>query len=324
MNDTLKQRCKLFMSNRDIIKENFGWESIYMYPLCANIFVTKNQTVDVERMQEYRKLLKQRTNIFSSFRRTSKLATISYLAVDENPEEKMNNLVKVYKLLTNVFYASESLPVTALIITDLADPEDYEYIVGRTRRIYDLMKEQHRFLTSTEDCTLAAILAFSEKKKHQLIDDMVSCFKILSEYFDSKNAVQSLTHVLTLGAGTAEEKCRRTIELYETLKSNGYNYGTEYELPALGVLALLPADIEKLAYDMIDVDDYLCKKTGFNAFGVGVKQRLMYAGMLVSEDYIEAPEKHEMNAGVINSTIAFVIAQEAAMCAAIAAHSVLH
>ena len=36
--NTLQKRCELFIQNRDAIKKDFGWESIYIYPLCAAIF----------------------------------------------------------------------------------------------------------------------------------------------------------------------------------------------------------------------------------------------------------------------------------------------
>ena len=102
--------------------------------------------------------------------------------------------------------------------------------------------------------------------------------------FFSGNAVQSLSHVLALGDGRAEEKCSRTLLLYDRLKERGYKYGTDYELPTLGVLALSESDLMEIVTEMTDTDDFLAKQKGLGNWSIGRKQRLMYTGMLVQGD----------------------------------------
>ena len=41
MRDELQKRCQLFIENRDIVKYAFGWESAYIYPLCASLYTIK-------------------------------------------------------------------------------------------------------------------------------------------------------------------------------------------------------------------------------------------------------------------------------------------
>lgn len=319
MRETLEAKCRLFISNRDVIKSNFAWESAYMQPLSASMFTEKNRGVNVERMEQCKELLRQQTGLFSNFRGNIRLAAISLLALDENPEERLKNTLSVYEKLKKEFFSSTYLPVASLMITGIAKPEEYDNIIKRTRHIYELMKEEHPFLTSGEDSSFAALLAMSEKSDEELIMDMEECYNILKCQFFSGNAVQSLSHVLTLGQESAEEKCRCAMEIFEGLRTQGYRYGTNYELATLGVLALLNTDVEQLIGDMIEVDEYLREQRGFGIFGIGSKQRLMYAGILVADEYIKNGEKYTMHTATINGALSIMIAQQTAMCAAVAA-----
>lgn len=321
MRDTLSRSCKSFIENRDAIKSAFGWESAYLYPVCAAIFTDKGKTVNIEYMKQCRDILKEQTGIFSNFRGTGKLVMISMLAADGNPEGKLKQALQVYDALKEHFFSSQYLPVASMVIANLAEPGRYGEIAVRTRHIYNLMKEEHPFLTSSEDSVFAALLALSNLTDEQVVEETESCYELLKAEFFSGNAVQSLSHVLALGEGTPQEKCRRTMELYRGLREKGYKYGTGYELATLGVLALLPAELSQVMQDIMEADDFLAGQRGYGIFGVGRKQRLMHAGMLVSGDYIDTDTNQTMNSAAIGGTISLIVAQQAAMCAAIAASS---
>lgn len=319
MKESLLKRCELFIRNRNIIKENLPWESTYMYPLCASIFTERNMSIDIIHMKECRFLLKDKVNVFSNFRGISKMAVISLLTVDTNPDKKIENVLHVYELLKNEFFTSPYLPITAFVIANSVSPEQYKEIASRTRYIYNLMKKEHPLLTSREDSIYATLLALSDQKEERLITEIERCYDILKPKFFSGNAVQSLSHLLALGEGSATVKCRRFLDLYQALKTNGCKFGTNYELPILGVLSLLDIDIPTLIQDIAEVDRYLHNQKGFGAFGIGKKQRLMYAAMLIANEHFDLLPDQAMHMSAINGTITMVIAQQAAMCAAIAA-----
>ena len=160
LRDSLQKRCDLFIHNRDTIKSAFGWESAYMYPLCANIYSSKGLQADAAQMKKSREILKKRTSLFSNFRGTSKMAIISMLSVSTFPEQQMEQMLLAYNALKSVFWGSEYLSVAAAVLAEMADPNQYGKIAQRTRAIYNRMKKRHPFLTSGEDSTLAALLAF--------------------------------------------------------------------------------------------------------------------------------------------------------------------
>ena len=316
MRASLNSLCNNFIESRDTMKETFFWGSSYIYPVAAAVFVDKRVTADRERLEMCGDILKENTGFFSNFRNYVKLPMISMMAVSDNPEEKLKKALAVYELLKQHFFSSTYLPLASMTISDYVEPEHYEAVAHRTRRIYDLMKQEHPFLTSGEDSVFAALLALSNASDEQIVLNTEQCFDILKPQFFSSNAVQSLSHVLALCEGDAEMKCSRAMDLFYRLKDRGYKYGTGYELATLGVLAMLPADLDTIADDTVQVAEYLAGQRGYGILGMTKRQRLMHAGLIVTSDYLD--QNTSMQAAV-SSTISLIIAQQTAVCAAIAA-----
>ncbi len=319
MKKELEKRCQQFIENRDKIKEAFVWNGGLIHLACAAIFTANNKTADIQLLFSSKQMLKQQVGPFSNFRNTAQAAIISMLAVSDYPGEYLEEGLDIYAALKKRFWSSTHLALAAMVIAQLTDKTEYMGIVERTRSIYDLMKSEHPFLTGSDDSAYCALMALSDKLDDALLEDAQIIYTSLKEHFFSANAVQSLSHVLALAEGEIEKKVERTIELYRQLKMRGYKYGTSYELPTLGVLALGQQNITELVEEMIEVDTWLSKQKGFGFFGgVTNKQRLMYAGMLVG--YQEDNDKM-LQTATLNSTVSIIIAQQAAMMAAIAAGS---
>lgn len=317
MRSSLSTLCNSFIENRDTIKETFFWNSSYLYPVSAAVFVDKRKTADRKRLEMCRDILKENTGFFSNFRDYIKLPMISMMAVSSDPEGKLNKALHAYRELKQHFFASSYLPLASMTISDFVEPSQYEAVALRTRRIYDLMKKEHPFLTSGEDSVFAALLALSNSSDEQIVQDTEQCYDILNPQFFSSNAVQSLSHVLALCDGAAETKCDRAMELFDKLKDRGYKYGTGYELATLGVLAMLPADLDTIADDIVQAAEFLAGQKGYGILGMTKRQCLMHAGLIVTSDYLE--QTTSMQAAAVSSTISLIIAQQTAMCAAIAA-----
>ena len=319
MRASLSALCGSFIENRDVVKSALPWESQYLYPVCAAVFTDKRRTAEPDRLESCKRLLKAQTGVFSNFRSTAKLAMIAMMAVDGEPERKLTQALQVYDALKGHFWSSPYLPVASMILSDMVEPGQYGEIAARTRRIYELMKNEHPFLTSGEDSVFAAMLALSDRTDEQIVEEAEHCYRLLKPEFFSGNAVQSLSHVLALRDGWAEDKCSAAMELFDSLKAKGRKYGTGYELATLGVLATLPADHDAVIDDIIETDDFLSGQKGYGFFGIGAKQRLMHAGMIVTSDYLG--ESGAMQTAALGGTISLIAAQQAAMCAAIAASS---
>ena len=317
MRSSLNNLCNSFIENRDTLKETFFWGSSYIYPVAAAVFVDKRKMAKVEHLEKCHEILKDNTGFFSNFRNYIKLPMVSMMAVSSDPEDKLKKALTVYEMLKQHFFSSNYLPLASMTISDFVEPVHYEAVAHRTRRIYDLMKQEHPFLTSGEDSVFAALLALSNTSDEVIVQNTEECYDILKPQFFSSNAVQSLSHVLALCEGDAEMKCSRAMDLFYKLKDQGFKYGTGYELATLGVLAMLPADLDTIADDTVQVAEYLAGQRGYGILGMTKRQRLMHAGLIVTSDYLD--QNTSMQVAAVSSTISLIIAQQTAVCAAIAA-----
>lgn len=317
MNERTLARCKNLIKNKETMKSAFAWEDGLTHLACAGIFINKEQTANEEMLLQCKDILKRNTGIFSNFKSTAKPMIVAMLAANENPQLLMERGLKVYDLLKEEFMSSVYLPIAAMIIAQYADEARYAELAQRTRRIYKQMRADHPFLTSGEDSTFCALMALLDKPDEVLLGDAEECYKTLKSNFFSSNAVQSLSHVLAMCDGEPKIKCQRTMELFQKLKEAGHKYGTSYELPTLGVLAMADGNQDEIVAEMAEIDQWLSEQKGFGFFSsISAKQRLMYAGMIAQQDYIN---DKMMQSAAVNGVISLIVAQQAAMCAAITA-----
>ncbi len=319
MREELQAVCTEFIKDRELAKEAFAWESSYLYPICAGILADKRQDISAVELQQYKRKIKDKTGIFSDFRGSIMAPMACMLAVSEDADKLLEDALAVHELLKKHFWSSSYLPLVSTIVARLADPSQYAHMVEKTSEIYQLMKKEHPFLTSGEDGPFAAMLAFAERSPQGMIAEVEKCYGLLKDKFFSGNAVQSLSHVLALGEGSAESKCSRLETLFNALKARGYKYGTDYELSTLGALSILDVDLECIVEELIQVTDYLETQKGYGLLGATKRQRMMHAAMLVSSTHMEKGAGYVMNSASISSTISMIAAQQAAMCAVVAA-----
>jgi len=318
VNDLLKQRCELFVKNRDIMKDDFRWENSMMFPLCASIYTERGLEINPDKIKICKEIIKNNTGIFSSFKGIPFMALANLLSLEDNPESKFSDVLKIYDILRNEFHSSTYLPLSAFIISYISETDDYVRVAQKTKDIYKKMKNEHPFLTSSEDCSYAVLTALSNLQEDEAIDEMEKCYDILNSKFFSANAVQSLSHTLALGEESSVEKCNKVIDIFDQLKEKNCKFGTGVELSVLGLLAITTENIDKAVNDIVEVNEYLLSRKGFGAFGTGKTQRIMYSAILVSQENKKQFSEHTMNIAAVNSITNIIIAQQAAMTAVIA------
>ena len=319
MNNLLKQRTNLFVQNRDIIKSNFRWDNSMLFPLCASLYTERDLLVDVHKVKVAKNIVKNNTGLFSNFRGTVSLVYSTMLSLEEDPDKIMKNALKAYTSLKREFWSSQYLPLSAFVMAKMVETFDYDKISKKAKLIYQMMKNKHPFLTSSEDSGFAVIYAMSDLDVDKAVEEMERCFHLLKSNFFSKNAVQSVSHALALGEEESEAKCNRVISIYKGLREKGYKYGPSEELAVLGVLALETDDVNQVINDIIKVNNFLLDNKGFGFWGVGTYQRMMYGAILVMQEYKKYRTNNLMNLTSINSVTSIIIAQQIAISAAITA-----
>lgn len=316
MNEKLMEEFRKYLSCREILSSVFKLSNENMVSVCSAVMCSKDASADAETIENCAKVLRKNTGILSGFRAGVEIPVITMLASSKNPEEKIESAKAIHKELKNYHSDSEYLAYSSMILTDMISLERAAEIGERSKRIYKMMKKEHRFLTGIEDTVFAILLAFSEKSDEALIAETEECYSILKERPFTSNAVQSVSHIFALADGSAKEKCDRFTSLFEALADAGYKYSKQYELAALAALSLSAADISELAAEIITVSDELAKQKGYKGvFGMSKQTTLMHAVMIVSNYRMDTINVD--NAAVM-SVVTTIAAQQAAICAIIA------
>ena len=317
MRDSLQKICDSFIDNRAHIQQAFRFENSRLYAVCANVFTARGITADPVRIDQCKRLIKEKTGIFSNFRGNVRMPVICMLAARDNPSALMDETLSCYDLLKAHFFSSEFLALVAFLMADISEPGDAYDKAARGRALYKRMKEEHPFLTSSEDSVFAVLLAFSEKTDDALVEEMEACYSLLRKRFPASNALQAASHVLTLSDGASEDKVNRLVTLYEGIRAAGGKF-SRTDLATLAAVSILDADMDAVQRDMFEVDAFLAQQKGYGLFGPGRATRMAHAAMIVSDEYAA---REPVDAASLTSTLAMIAAQQAAMCAIIVASS---
>lgn len=314
MNNNLINQCNLFLDNYKVIDHVFAWDGNMMALAAASVFTENNVHVSEDILSASRDLLKSKTSIFSDYRSNIKVPMICKMALSSNPEEYFAQVDHVYHILNKKkILGSEYRVLAAMSICDHVSKDNYESIIDKTNAIYASMKENHPFLTSDEDVTFAAMLAISGIDLTVLTEKMETAYNILKKEFTDRNALQSLSHVLSLYQGSMEDICQKVFDIYTILKNQKHRFSSDIKLVSLGVLALTDADPQSITDGIIEADEYLKEYRGLGNFVLGATERRMFASQLVLSQYHSATPI--AGDSLLSSALAITIAAEVCMIA---------
>ncbi len=312
MNATLQAKCDLFAENIRTFKDAFAWDSSMISVACSALYTTRGVPADGAYLKECARILRKREGIFSEFRGHTKPFVATRMSLSGAPEAYLDDLRYVYKILRRgKFFGSEMYVLAASTILDHSDASGAEAACERAREIFNRMRREHPWLTSESDMPFAAMLSVLDVPVDVLIDDMEACFQLLRPKFHRGEALQSLSHVLSVSDLPPEEKCGRVAELFDTLKEMKHRYSRGYELAPLGALVMLDLPPEEIAYEIAEADTYLKGARGCGNLLMGADIRRMYSAMLVMNEHM--PEHDLTEDARISSVIATVIALEVCM-----------
>ena len=266
-------------------------------------------------------MIKKNEGVFSYLRGNVISVLAAKLCSSEDPEAKLNSVSRINKMLRNYFGKNDYTALLSMIYADIFPESETEDAAVRGKEIFRLMKKDHPWLTSSEDCVMAGLMARSERADSDLLEDAETCFNMLKKHFSDKNALQTVSQILALADECSETKAERFAGLYDMLKRSGKSYGKNYHLSTLASVSILSNNVQELCDLICEADDFLSSQKGYTGiFGIDKKTRLMHSAMITADLY-----QHTDNTNIAASTSALVLiaAQEAAMCAAIVASTIV-
>ena len=317
MENITKSKLALFVSNAQTIRKEFKAHNAMTKRLAALLYAQENKTIDNESIRQCHTMMKQYTGIFSSFRGNMSLCIAALLSLSPDPRGLFEKTLQVYDMLKAAkLRASDYLVVSAFQIASRAEPADYQTAVNRTREFYDSMKSHSFFTTGHDDYIFAAMLGLSDLDVASGAERIAQTAAQLKDKFWSKNSVQTLSQVLALG-GSCDETISRVIALRDALRAQRIKLDKAYTLPVLGILALLPVEIDTIIQDISRAQQILKEQKGFSSWYVSKQEILIYAAAITAGEYAESAKCGIVTAAVSTSITNIIIAQQVAMIAII-------
>lgn len=311
-----QNKIELFADNAQLIKKEFTWQNDMTKRLAALLYAQEGKKADCDAIRQCHTLIKQNTGAFSTFRGNMAMCVATMLSLSPNPDQVFTETLKLYDMLKGErFRASDYLAVAACHIAAQSRPSDYNNVVTRTRRFYDGMKADHFFRTGQDDYIFAAMLGLSNLDVESGIERVEQLYNRLKDEFWNKNSVQTLAQVLVLG-NSDDNVVDRILALRDVLRAQKTKLDKTYTLPVLGILALLPVEIDTLAREISAAQDTLRTRKGFGPLSVTNQERLLFAASIIAGDYAENVKDGVLTATVSTSITNLIIAQQAAMIAA--------
>jgi hypothetical protein len=322
MDALLMQKADLMAENYRVLKENFKWESSLANHFGAMVHTTKRMRVDAGLLDEVRRHLKEGTGWTSQFRGINLHILSNLLCLEENYKELFSEITELYEKLRDAgFKNSTQLPLSAFTIVKGTSKGEWDSRIERMNAFYRRMKENHFWLTSSDDYVYAAILATTDIDVDRTVEEIERCYSILNEAgFHKSNYLQTLSHVLALGEEDTASKCQKAIRIFHGLAEEKCRLDY-YGLASVGVLALVASDPGRIVQDVKETYDYIYEKDGYGFWGTDKNTRTILAASLTADYYLEGIEKGILQVTLGNSIQAIVIAQQSAAIAAACAAS---
>lgn len=321
MNTLLKQKVDLMIENYHQLKGPFKWETHLTRHFSAMVHALRQKNVDIERLEEIKRYIKDETSWTSCFRGINIFILTSLLSFEEDYKAFFQAMERVYeKLRAEGFKKSDYLPLCAYTIVKEVPEGQWDFKIMRIKAFFAKMKENHFWITSHNDYVFAAILGISDLELEETTEKIESCYRDLNEEgFWKGNDLQTLSHILALGEEETERKCKKAYELYHSLKE--VNCKLQYSgLATLGVLTLVNSEVNGILRDVKEVYDYIYEKEGYGPWKLDKSVRTILAATLVSDIYVDEAVKGVQNAVLGNSISSILIAEQqaaiVAMCAA--------
>ncbi|MCL2509628.1 MAG: DUF4003 domain-containing protein [Methanomassiliicoccaceae archaeon] len=319
-------KIELFADNVKKAKRGLGMNSAMAKRLVALLYTVDGKPVDQRAVMSSRAVMKSNVGVFSVFRGNSSILIAAMTALKGDPQTLFDHTAAVYEMMKDAgFWRSDFLAVAAFMVAANEKPENYQMTADRMRSIYEGIKSKHRLFVGADDCIFVAMLALSGVDPKVCIERVGQFYGMLGPEFLAKNSVLMLTQIMTAGEMQGQAAAERVLALRFALKAKKVSFDRAYVLPLLGVLALLPDDVNTIAQDIEEAISLL--KTHKVGFFITKQERLMYAAAIAASGYAEETEggiAAAVSTSVINMIIAAQMATYAAvsgMAASTAAHS---
>ena len=289
MRHTLQERCEAQIRNEAMLRKGHKLEFESIMKLAAMLYVNAGREVDVARLRECKRILKDKVGLFSNFRGHMQYLVQVKMALSDDPAAYLDGVLDIYqRLKAGRVLPGEMVAMAATTIYENCSADVCDTVVDKTRMAYAKIKEQHRFLTGEEDLALIALMVMAGIDPDRAAVRAEEMYAILKgRYLPGSDTPQTVAMVLSLSEKPAEQKAQGFFGLYDACKAAGHATSKDKAMAIYATYADLEANLSEVVAEIGEVDDWLKRQKGYGALGVGASIRRLFAATLVLEDRVE-------------------------------------
>lgn len=309
------QRIATYTGIFETLKKELRWKisNNQLLMAIAATYLTGDKSFDSKRFLFIADEIKKQSKPLSIWRSQSRFPIAALMDIHfDDAADRIPQLFHLYdQIVAAKFHrgAFTCIAAATLLVQGKNSQEEAEAVIARAKEVYQGMKQEHRFLTSSEDYPIAIALAcqnrddIMEEAAHQYDD-------LYRRGFRKGNDLQFLSHILALGSPySAQPLTSNAATALDAMKDSGLKPKPSY-YPFIGMLALLP-DIQnhvhmvQVLYDKLKTQKHFKWQKDMN---------IMLATVLVVKEQLEDDTMVDTSLFTIIESI--LQAQQAALTAA--------
>lgn len=291
MKENIKNICDKTVYNYRIAKEELRYDGDYINHLAAIIYGINEEDIPVKKIKEIRSEFKHETSRISCFRGDILYIISILIALEENPEYIMENLLETYeKLMELEFRESQYLVIASYVMTKYVNKEYRYQKLIKMRGIYETIRKNYSNVTNHEDYLECALLAINGVDSDFIINYMGDTFENYNGMKNlSKNSIQALSMTLMLNGN--EGTFDGIKNLFNKLEEENIKIVRQF-LPLLGIVYRDNNPNEYIG-KIKEIVNYLCEEEYEYEFYMDKGFRFFIALMLL-ESNKKSKEKRYM------------------------------
>lgn len=316
MENELMAKLETYETYYSILKKELKWQVVdaRVLMLISSMYVVRKKELDVERFKEIAEYMKKKKGVFSALNGAQVYVGAATLDIRfDDPEDKYHEWMEVYdQLVNNSFQRGSFTYISALLVLDIKKEADSRNdLIERAKRVFDLMKKDHMFLTSSSDYPIAVLLAASPEEEGPLMVKIEELYRNLHDKgFKKSNELQMLSHILALRNNEETDiLVKHAMDVVVTLEAQEKKVRPVH-YPEVGIMALAE-EKEKLADFIVRIEKTLNDSKEFKWHK---KMNFTIAVQLSVSEYAE--EAAITQTAVQTSLESILQAQQAAMTGA--------
>lgn len=283
MEQKLQEFIDFQLANEKITRKISALEHEGITKLSALFHTVANQNADLDKIKASREILSKKMGLFSNFRGTFDVVLSTKMALSEDPEKYIDDIIDIYKkLVSDKKLPGETFVMTAITIYEQAGDKDIDAIITQTKEAYIKIKGQHKFLTDETDMSFIAMMVMSGKDVDKTINEVEETYNVLKqEYKVPSNAAQGAALVLSMSDKPVQEKCKAFMDIYTSMKQKKQQTSKNRCMVIYAACVVVNMPQDEVVEAMSETESLLKKQQGYGALTGGQDIRRVFAGALV-------------------------------------------